>query len=114
MPTVRPQTELRRLIKRLNKIAESDDAFARSLALHLEGFVSENDVEPKWVSQLRSLDHRAYARAHGIEALRSLLDEFKSDELKDYVKENHIVVGGTSKLSKGDLVNRIIVAAKAA
>jgi len=76
--------------------------------------VSDNDAEPKWVSQLRSLDHRAYARAHGIEALRALLDEFKSDELKDFVKDKRIVESGFSKLSKGDLVNRIIVAAKAA
>ncbi len=114
MARIRPQTKLRRLLKRLNKIAESDDAFADRLALHLEGFVNDSDAEPKWVSQLRSLDHRAYARHHGLEALRSLLDEFKSDELKDFVRERGIVDSGVSKLSKGDLVNRIVVAAKVA
>lgn len=70
--------------------------------------------EPRWVSQLRSLDYRVYARRHGLEALRKLLDDFTGAELKAFAKDQGIVSGGVSKLTKGDIVNRIIVAAKAA
>lgn len=107
------QATLKRLFRRLNRLSESDEAFARRLVLHLERFV-DNDNEPKWAATLRQLDYRKYARSHGIEALRSLLDEFSSDELKAYAKDRGIVQSGIARLSKGDIVNRIVVAADAA
>lgn len=76
--------------------------------------MADFDSEPQWISQLRALDHRAFARQHGIEALRVLLDDFNSAELKDYAKNRGIVSTGLSKLTKGDLVNRILFSAKAA
>jgi len=107
------QATLKRLMRRLNRLSESDDAFARRLVLHLERFV-DNDNEPKWAATLRQLDYRKYARSHGIEALRTLLDEFSSNDLKAYAKDRGIVNAGVAKLSKGDIVNRIVVAANAA
>jgi hypothetical protein len=107
-------TKLKRITKRLMRIAESDDAFALDYLRQLERILGENGTDPEWVSQLRALDYRAYAREHGIEALRILLDDFNSTELKDYARERGLVKGGVSKLTKGDLVNRIVIAAKAA
>lgn len=112
MPTA-TQTKVRRVIRRLTRIAD-DDAVARKLLRRLEAVLKEFDSDPAWVTQLRSLDHRAFARQHGIEALRTLLDEFNSDELKSFAKDRGIVASGTSRLTKGDVVNRIIFAAKAA
>jgi hypothetical protein len=113
LPTI-AQIRIRRVIKRLTRIADADDASARKLLRRLEAMLAEFDTEPQWVSQLRSLDHRAFARRHGIEALRSLLDDFNSAELKEFAKDRGIVSGGLSKLTKGDVVNRIVFAAKAA
>ncbi len=109
------QAKLKRIYKKLERIGRrTDDAIARKLLRRLEAVLAVFDTDPEWAGQLRSLDHRAFARRHGIEALRTLLDDFNSNELKNFVKERGIVSAGLSKLTKGDVVNRIIFAAKAA
>lgn len=114
MSSIATRNKIKRISRRLTQIAEANDASARKLLRRLEAILNELDNEPEWVSQLRALDHRAFARRNGVEALRTLLDEFSAGELKEFAKEHGIISAGVSKLTKGDVVNRIVFAAKAA
>jgi hypothetical protein len=63
-------------------------------------------------AELSSFEPKEFVAEHGQEALRKFLKKFRVDELREYAKERHLANGGVSRLSKGDIINRIVVSTR--